>query len=99
VLMFYITSKCDKRLQAHAPSLGCCGVVEPGRPVLMSKASKSTGITSHVVQLGYEVREDDETDTLVCTHPRQAELISKALLTRGCSFASELFCRIMSGYN
>ena len=69
---------CEFSMQAHAPSLDCCGLVIPGRQVLMTRNEKSTGKTTHAVQLAYEIREHGQPEALICAHPKQAEKVVRS---------------------
>lgn len=68
--------------QVHAPSLGCAGMIAPGRPVLMTE--KGSAKTSHALQLAYEVREGQAQDSVIGCHPQTAELIALQMLEQRC---------------
>lgn len=78
---------------AHSPSLGCCGLVEKGKYVYVTKHEKPK-TCSHVVHLA-EIQEKGFT-FMVGVHPKSAEKIARLCIENNCIDGLHNVCNLES---
>jgi DNA-binding sugar fermentation-stimulating protein len=70
------------QILAHTPSLGCCGLAEKERDVILSKIESATAKSSHRVELAIHTEGDNQ--EIVGINPKLSETIAERCLQENC---------------
>lgn len=69
----------------HSPSLGCCGLAEKGKAVILSKLTTGKTKCSHRVELAILTEErNPERDIIIGINPKLGETIAELCLQKDC---------------
>lgn len=71
-----------QEILAHTPSLGCCGLVEKGSHVILSKIVSKTAKSSHRAELS--IHRDGSHQEIVGINPKLSETIAERCLQYNC---------------
>jgi len=75
----------DINYLGHSPSLGCCGLVEKGSSVILSKAKGATSKCEYRIDLSiYRELAFPENEVIVGVNPKLGEILVESALTSNC---------------